>query len=329
MIKEKGLYRIGHLSKVLGITQRTIRYYDQLGLLPHLKRSEGSVRLFDDNDIETIKKIRHYQTSEKLNLDEIKRLLIKRDPQEKTIAILTEADVLFSFFHPKRFPIHQLKNPETPTQIKKRISQLLNTVDLIYAILPAPHYSPHFNELKELSKTPEFKSKLHIINTGSFYSGTGLLIEILAEYLFENGTESEFKLLLNKHLPLIFQAGIQQNQSYVLQHKRQSAFDEAITEKLEKHYIIYSAHAKNPHLSIHHIIDDFQTTLTELLLIINTQFQAQGNYVNRVLISHSQQKNVAETLKKELKHTICQAPIYIKELDDSPQNIGLIHVSML
>ena len=58
--KPKKLYKIGHLTSLLGVTPRTIRYYDQFGLLPHVKRSEGNVRLFDDEDIKIIKKVRYF-----------------------------------------------------------------------------------------------------------------------------------------------------------------------------------------------------------------------------------------------------------------------------
>ena len=44
--KPKKLYKIGHLTSLLGVTPRTIRYYDQFGLLPHVKRSEGKCTSF-------------------------------------------------------------------------------------------------------------------------------------------------------------------------------------------------------------------------------------------------------------------------------------------
>ena len=53
--KEKKLYKIGQLAELLSITPRSIRYLDQLGLLPHMKRSSGKTRLFDTTDIQLIK----------------------------------------------------------------------------------------------------------------------------------------------------------------------------------------------------------------------------------------------------------------------------------
>ena len=75
MKTERKLYKIGHLTKLLGVTSRTIRYYDQFGILPHVKRSDGNVRLFDDEDLEVIKKIRHYQKVDFLPLEIIKKRL--------------------------------------------------------------------------------------------------------------------------------------------------------------------------------------------------------------------------------------------------------------
>ena len=61
----KKLYKIGHLTKKLGITTRTVRYYDQMGLLPDVKRSEGGIRLFDDEDLGIISTIKKLQLEKK------------------------------------------------------------------------------------------------------------------------------------------------------------------------------------------------------------------------------------------------------------------------
>ena len=58
---ERKLYKIGYLTQALGITARTIRYYEQFGLLPHVKRSDGKMRLYTDEDVSLIKEIRRLQ----------------------------------------------------------------------------------------------------------------------------------------------------------------------------------------------------------------------------------------------------------------------------
>jgi DNA-binding transcriptional MerR regulator len=43
-------FRIGELARRVGATPRTVRYYEELGLLPALGRPEGTHRLYDHED---------------------------------------------------------------------------------------------------------------------------------------------------------------------------------------------------------------------------------------------------------------------------------------
>ncbi len=48
-------YRIGELAARLGLTERTIRYYGELGLLESVKRVEGGRRVYTDGDVRRLK----------------------------------------------------------------------------------------------------------------------------------------------------------------------------------------------------------------------------------------------------------------------------------
>jgi len=50
-----GEYRIGELSSKVGLTERTIRYYEELGLLESVKRLEGGVRVYTDDDVRRLR----------------------------------------------------------------------------------------------------------------------------------------------------------------------------------------------------------------------------------------------------------------------------------
>ncbi len=54
-IDNKEYYQIGEVSKRLGITPRTIRYYEELGLLDPPLRIEKGIRFYSDEDIKRIK----------------------------------------------------------------------------------------------------------------------------------------------------------------------------------------------------------------------------------------------------------------------------------
>ncbi|MFQ5651202.1 MAG: MerR family transcriptional regulator [bacterium] len=65
--------KIGELARETGLTIRTIRYYEELGLLEPFDRSEGGFRLFSKDDVYRIKLV-HYLKSMNLPLVEIKEL---------------------------------------------------------------------------------------------------------------------------------------------------------------------------------------------------------------------------------------------------------------
>ena len=50
-------YRIGELAAKVGLTERTIRYYEELGLLESVKRLDGGVRTYTDDDMRRLKYI--------------------------------------------------------------------------------------------------------------------------------------------------------------------------------------------------------------------------------------------------------------------------------
>ena len=51
-------YRIGELAAKVGMTERTIRYYEEVGLLESVKRLEGGTRVYTDEDVRRLKFIR-------------------------------------------------------------------------------------------------------------------------------------------------------------------------------------------------------------------------------------------------------------------------------
>ena len=45
-------YTIGEMAKIFHIAPSTLRYYDEIGILPTVKRTKGGIRIFDDKDYE-------------------------------------------------------------------------------------------------------------------------------------------------------------------------------------------------------------------------------------------------------------------------------------
>ena len=66
-------YRIRELAAKVGVTERTIRYYEELGLLDSVKRLEGGTRVYTDDDVRRLKFI-HKLKVLGLSLQEMREL---------------------------------------------------------------------------------------------------------------------------------------------------------------------------------------------------------------------------------------------------------------
>ena len=69
------LLRIQQVAADVGLTTRSIRYYEELGLLKPAARSEGSYRLYDDDDLERLRFIKGLRDDAGFSLAEIGQLL--------------------------------------------------------------------------------------------------------------------------------------------------------------------------------------------------------------------------------------------------------------
>ena len=76
-----GLYPIGDISKQLGLSADTLRYYEKISLLPNVSRNASGIRQYDDKDISRLKFIKRAQRMN-FSLKEIRNLLsMREDPQ--------------------------------------------------------------------------------------------------------------------------------------------------------------------------------------------------------------------------------------------------------
>lgn len=75
--------RIGEVAERAGVSTRTLRYYEELGLLPRSPRSAGGNRLFRPAEVERVQRIRAMQELMGLDLDEIRTVLDAEDRMEE------------------------------------------------------------------------------------------------------------------------------------------------------------------------------------------------------------------------------------------------------
>lgn len=68
-------YQIGEVAERTGVTQRTLRFYEEKGLLQPAERMDGGFRLYSERDVEHIELIKRLQGLLNLSLAEIKEMV--------------------------------------------------------------------------------------------------------------------------------------------------------------------------------------------------------------------------------------------------------------
>lgn len=68
-------YTIEQVAARTGLTKRTLRYYEEIGLLPPAGRTEGNYRRYTDEDIERLERIKKLRDLLGFSLNDIRALL--------------------------------------------------------------------------------------------------------------------------------------------------------------------------------------------------------------------------------------------------------------
>ena len=77
------LLRIQEVAAEVGLTPRSIRYYEEIGLLEPAARSEGAYRLYDESDIARLRFIRGLRDDAGFSLAQIGQLLEDEAARER------------------------------------------------------------------------------------------------------------------------------------------------------------------------------------------------------------------------------------------------------
>ena len=71
--------QIGEVAERTGVTQRTLRFYEEKGLLQPPSRLEGGFRLYSEADVERVERIKRLQTLLGFTLADIKEMVEAED----------------------------------------------------------------------------------------------------------------------------------------------------------------------------------------------------------------------------------------------------------
>jgi MerR family transcriptional regulator, repressor of the yfmOP operon len=71
--------QIGEVAERMGVTQRTLRYWESIGLLPPAHRLEGGFRLYTESDLRRLEQIVELKRLLRISLAEIKQIVEAED----------------------------------------------------------------------------------------------------------------------------------------------------------------------------------------------------------------------------------------------------------
>jgi MerR family transcriptional regulator, repressor of the yfmOP operon len=118
--------RIGELAERTGVTPRTIRYYEEIGLLPGGERPKGSHRVYIDADVERVAELTRLRDLLNLSLDELKQLV---EAEEARAAIRRRWETTDSDEERLRLVNAALPHVDTQLELVRRRKQELERLE--------------------------------------------------------------------------------------------------------------------------------------------------------------------------------------------------------
>jgi len=120
------LHRIQDVAATVGLTQRAIRYYEELGLLTPSARTEGDHRLFDEADVARLRTIKSLRDDAGFSLADIAQLLADEEGRDARRAAYHDAS---DAVERRRLLTEEL------TRIERHVTLLRGKIDRLAAMI--------------------------------------------------------------------------------------------------------------------------------------------------------------------------------------------------
>ena len=318
-------YKIGELTELLGITPRTVRYYDQMGLLPHMKRSSGKIRLFDDNDVETIKTIRRLQKEDRLSLDEIREHLFGSSYKGGIDIVIVTDD--WAHISKGEFSIVDVLDMDSEKNGNPAVSKaslqdcyegwIKRGTSQIFSIHTDSQFSATYANAVQAAK--KFSDVVTVVDTQILGSTVGLFVRMIVDSIQQQRLHQEIAKFIDNNVRGLSQITAAQSIGHVTKSLKKSGSAKSLSDTLsqelsewvpifkqnsdhEKAVEILDICAPKDSLAVSALIDAFEM-----------ERDLRGGYMNQMAITHYKQPELADALLKELKSKHLQIPVHIVE----------------
>lgn len=138
-------FKIDQVALQSGLTKRTIRYYEEIGLLSSPQRSVGGIRYYTQEHVELLKKIKYTKDALGFSLEELQQFISlsnlveaqkvsyrqsseRTEQKEKLIEIINALGEELNLIEQRIMKIEQVQNDLV--HLKKRAQVLVETINL-------------------------------------------------------------------------------------------------------------------------------------------------------------------------------------------------------
>ena len=118
--------RIGDVARMAGTTPRTIRYYEEIGLLPEAPaRPAGQHRFYTQADVDRLREVMRLKSLLGVSLEELKTLLAAEEARAAVRAQLRRDDVVPERVHRRADELAKLEVElaETRKRVRRKIRE--------------------------------------------------------------------------------------------------------------------------------------------------------------------------------------------------------------
>jgi DNA-binding transcriptional MerR regulator len=142
----RSMLQIGELARLLGVTPKTVRHYQKLGLIDEPERSESGYRLYTASDLLHLQRIRRLQALG-LSLERIKVILEDDDPDSLLHATLHRLQ--------NELVAQQQRIEERQRRIQRYLDEGASLREVEQPEMPSPTYQLFKDKIGDFPGLPE------------------------------------------------------------------------------------------------------------------------------------------------------------------------------
>lgn len=343
------LYKIGDVTKLIGLTPRTIRYYDQMGLLTHVKRSQGQVRLFDDKDIELLKRARKLQ-KEGLTLEEVRDVLHGKKSSLPKVALVTDSTAAIPWDAMNKFPVDivplrltidnetfldteitPLKFWERTKNLKIRPTTMAPAEEdfiAVYESLAQKGYKKAFsvhlsstlsetvNIAKRAANKVLDKIEVHVVDSLTTGAGLGLLVQMVSESIQSGDSAEDIQRVADQHVRLAYKIVTVNSLQYLMAGgiiQGLSINHKNLLNKIFEFKPVIAMRNGTGDVEILECAKTKKEALDFMLGQLELEVRLRARYVKQILIIYNYMYGEAVELINRIKLLYPNTPIYLQE----------------